>query len=129
MINAYELSFLSPFIVPEDGSPLESGEAAACCGSFFREVGIPETSWRRESKWFMLASYEAYGSQQAATEKQEKYCIEEKKRIMAGNHIQFFSKIHIKRTNCLRGIELLHQLKGEIGYLEQWNNLCNLQTN
>jgi hypothetical protein len=27
----------------------------------------------------MLASYEAYGSQQAATEKQEKYCIEEKK--------------------------------------------------
>jgi hypothetical protein len=49
MISAYELSFLSPFIVPEDdGSPLESGETAACCGSFFREVGIPETSWREQ---------------------------------------------------------------------------------
>jgi hypothetical protein len=73
----------------------------------------------------MLAYYEAYGSQQAATEKQEKYCIEGKKRIMAGNHIKFLSKIHIKRTNRLCDMELLHQLKGEIGTVKQFVQFTN----
>ena len=46
--EAKEISFLSPFIVPEeDGFPLEAGEEAACWGSF-REVGIPETSYGKE---------------------------------------------------------------------------------
>lgn len=57
-----EISFLSPFIVPEeDGSPLESGEAAACCGSFFKEVGIPETSWTKGERR-KLESYQPDGS-------------------------------------------------------------------
>lgn len=57
--EAYGISFLSSFIVPEDdGSPLESGEAAACRGSSFKEVGIPETSWGngRQKIWVSIIS-------------------------------------------------------------------------
>lgn len=42
-----KLSVLSSLAVPElDDSPIASGEAALWAESFFREVGIPEISWR-----------------------------------------------------------------------------------
>lgn len=41
------LSGLSSLAVPElDDSPIASGEAAAWDDSLFREVGIPEISWK-----------------------------------------------------------------------------------
>jgi hypothetical protein len=64
-----------------------------------------------------------HSKQQLKSQKNTK--LKEKKQIMAGNHIQFFSKIHIKRTNHLCDIEPLHQLKGEIGTVKQFVQFTN----
>lgn len=49
--SARKLSGLSSLAVPElDDSPIASGEAAIGDDSLFSEVGIPETSCRRNKK-------------------------------------------------------------------------------